>query len=94
MQPFADGGQQDDRGNADGNAQRGEEGTQPVGGQGGERKADEVGVAHGHLRDNACTGSRLAARRAGTTVNTTAVTTAVAGAASKAHQGAVNGIAG
>src|SRR3990172_9625207 len=97
VQTLADGGEQDHRSDAHRDTERGESRAQAMRPQRGIGKSDEVGQEHDrstYLRDSACTGSSIAARRAGASVNSTAVITAVAGAAASAHQGAWNGIAG
>ena len=97
VQPLADGSEQDHRGDAHRDAERGEHRAQAMRPERGIGKSDEVGEEHdrsAYRRDSACTGSSIAARRAGASVNSTAVITAVAGAATSAHHGAWNGIAG
>ena len=94
VQAFADGGQQDDGGNADGDAEGSQHRAQPLRPERRVGEVDEIGVTHDYRLDSACTGSSMAARLAGATVNSTAVTSAIAGAATRAHHGAWNGISG
>jgi hypothetical protein len=53
VQALADGGEQDDGGDANGDAERGKRRAQPLRPEGNVGEADEIGVAHDHLRDKA-----------------------------------------
>ena len=87
MDALADRGQQDHRGNADGNPEQGQETAQALGSDRAQGQGEEIGKHHGQCFIRACTGSSLAARRAGMMPNSIPVQSAVPSAAITAQSG-------
>ena len=88
----ADRGEQDHRGDADADAERGQKGAQAVGGERVQGEAEGVGEAH--LPLSAMTGSSLAARAAGSRLARMPVMSAVATPATLAQTGGQAGRSG